>query len=371
MAEVTKPDYTYLWSSGGAIVAPSNVKIQTGWTAEVPPFQWENWSQNRQDQAIVHILQKGISEWDALSDYYFTASGVRSYVQGSDGVVYVAVQDSTGQNPTTDATDTYWKVAWIDQTALNSSIASAGPVVSSARNAIMNVTAASATATFNADEVIVKSTLGGNTKTLNTFSKVINLATTGAGGMDTGAAPVSGYVALYAIYNPTTATSALLGVNASAAAAPEVYGGVNMPAAYTYSALLTVVPTNGSSQFLPVYVFNRDVWIINLTTLSTGTPQASPTVHSISAAVPRNAKTVDATTSISSSISGVTLSSSLSGSVGGIGRKTNATTSAATGAGLDSVFTNVPVVTQQTIYYTATVGGGSMTFAIAINKYSI
>lgn len=110
--EISKPDYTYLWSSGGSIVAPSNTKIQTGWTAEVPPFQWENWSQNRQDQAISHILQKGISVWSSTGEYYFTTSGERSYVQGSDGNIYVAVADSVGQDPTTDATDAYWKLAF-------------------------------------------------------------------------------------------------------------------------------------------------------------------------------------------------------------------------------------------------------------------
>lgn len=111
--EISKPDYTYLWSSGGAVVAPSNVKIQTGWTAEVPPFQWENWSQNRQDQAISHILQKGISVWSSTGEYYFTTSGERSYVQGSDGNIYVAVADSVGQNPVTDTTDAYWTLALV------------------------------------------------------------------------------------------------------------------------------------------------------------------------------------------------------------------------------------------------------------------
>lgn len=108
--ETNKPNFQYVWASGGAKVTPSDVKIQDGWTAEVPPFQWENWSQNRQDEAILHLFQKGISEWDALSNYYFTAAGVRSYVQGSDGQIYVALQDSLNQNPTTATT--YWKVAF-------------------------------------------------------------------------------------------------------------------------------------------------------------------------------------------------------------------------------------------------------------------
>ena len=115
MSEVARPDLTYQWSSGGSIVAPSNTKIQTGWTAEVPPFQWENWSQNRQDNALVHIFQKGISVWSSTQDYYFAASAPKSFVQGSDGLIYEAVQSSTNQNPTTDTTNTYWRLAFRNQ----------------------------------------------------------------------------------------------------------------------------------------------------------------------------------------------------------------------------------------------------------------
>lgn len=105
--EISKPDYTYLWSSGGSIVAPSNVKIQTGWTAEVPPFQWENWSQNRQDQAIAHVLQHGISVWDAVTEY----QAGKSYVQGSDGLLYKARTTHTNVNPVTDTTFVNWTKA--------------------------------------------------------------------------------------------------------------------------------------------------------------------------------------------------------------------------------------------------------------------
>lgn len=115
MVEISKPDYTTLWSSGGAIVAPSTTKIQTGWTAEVPPFQWENWSQNRQDQAIAHILQHGISVWDAATEYQAN----KSYVQGSDGIIYRAKQTQTNQNPVTDTVQTYWYKAFASGTLLN------------------------------------------------------------------------------------------------------------------------------------------------------------------------------------------------------------------------------------------------------------
>lgn len=111
MVEITKPDLTYIWGSGGSIVTPSSVKVQTGWQAEVPPYQWENYIQNRQDTFNVHVNQHGICVWDALTSY-FTA---KSYVQGSNGTVYVAVQNSgpatTTQDPTTDTTNVYWTPA--------------------------------------------------------------------------------------------------------------------------------------------------------------------------------------------------------------------------------------------------------------------
>ena len=113
MALITKPDMEFIWASGGAIVEPSDVKKQTGWTPEVPPHQWENWIQNRQDKYLAHINQRGIPEWDGNAEY--EAAGL-SYVQGSNGVVYKSVAASgpatTTQDPTTDVTDTYWVVAF-------------------------------------------------------------------------------------------------------------------------------------------------------------------------------------------------------------------------------------------------------------------
>ncbi|MGM7734429.1 phage tail protein, partial [Yersinia enterocolitica] len=70
-------------------------------------------------------------------------------------------------------------------------------VVGTSRNAKMSITAASSTATFTADELIVQTALGGLQYKLSSFSKTINLATTGVGGMDTGTVPANGFVALY------------------------------------------------------------------------------------------------------------------------------------------------------------------------------
>ncbi|MBB5462865.1 hypothetical protein [Paraburkholderia sp. Cpub6] len=169
------------------------------------------------------------------------------------------------------------------------------PVIGSARNVAMTVAAASATATLTADEIVVGSALGGQKYVLASFSKTINLATTGAGGMDTGSAPASGYVALYAISNPTTGATALLATNATSTVAPSVYGGANMPAGYAASALVSVWPTNASSQFVLGSQRDRKIAIQPYTalTLPTSSTSIGTTALSISGAVPRNACAID------------------------------------------------------------------------------
>lgn len=113
MALLTKPDMQQVWASGGDIVEPSDLKKQQGWTVEVPPHQFENWIQNRQDEYLAHINQRGIPQWDGGTEY---EAGGLSYTQGSDGVIYKSVAASgpttTVQDPTTDVADTYWTIAF-------------------------------------------------------------------------------------------------------------------------------------------------------------------------------------------------------------------------------------------------------------------
>ena len=124
MTLITKPDMEFIWASGGAIVEPSDVKKQTGWTPEVPPHQWENWIQNRQDNYLAHINQRGTPEWDSNTEY--EAAGL-SYVQGSNGVVYKSVAASgpasTTQDPTTDVTGIYWTIAFAPNTLATETVA--------------------------------------------------------------------------------------------------------------------------------------------------------------------------------------------------------------------------------------------------------
>lgn len=122
MSEITKPSgINIIWASGGDKIDPGNVKYQTGWAVELPPRQWENFIQNKQDQAIAHINQHGVPVWDSATEYQAN----KSYTQGpTNGLVYKCVSTNINQNPETDVTNTYWKVAFVDTDgALSESVA--------------------------------------------------------------------------------------------------------------------------------------------------------------------------------------------------------------------------------------------------------
>ena len=99
MSEIIKPSNLSLtWASGGDVLDPGDTKYATGWQVEIPPRQWFNFLDNRQDEAIAHINQHGIAVWDSLTEY----QAGKSYVTGSDGNIYKAVTTNININPTTD-----------------------------------------------------------------------------------------------------------------------------------------------------------------------------------------------------------------------------------------------------------------------------
>lgn len=111
MPEIQKPsDLNVIWADAGDKIKPDNAKIQTGWLAEIPTRQNFNWLDGRQDQFIAHVNQRGIAEYDPTTPYL----GGKSYVQGSDGVIYFCFNtDVTGTDPVTDTTNTYWQEAFV------------------------------------------------------------------------------------------------------------------------------------------------------------------------------------------------------------------------------------------------------------------
>ncbi|HHJ4456106.1 TPA: phage tail protein [Citrobacter braakii] len=236
-------------------------------------------------------------------------------------------------------------------------------IVGQSRNAAMRITVASSTATWTADELVVETAIGGTQYRLNNLSLSINFATTGAGGMDTGAAPASGFVAIYAIYNPTTKTTASLAVNVTSAKAPEVYGGSNMPSGYTASALIAVCGTNSSGQLLPGMLTDR-TWMTPRTIVLNVTVQNSSwTSMTLAAMVPLNAKRV------MGDLAGATNSGNIT--MGGAGDSTNAI-----GASWPTYYLigqcpfDVELSSPQTMYYLNTMSSGSIiSFQVFVKGY--
>lgn len=110
MVDIVKPDISSVWAEAGAVIAPSNEKIKLGWTSEVPPHQYENFVQNRQDEMLAYLNQKGVPEWRTGTEYFLG----KSFVQDA-GKIYKANKNSGGllpsQKPSTDATNEYWEQA--------------------------------------------------------------------------------------------------------------------------------------------------------------------------------------------------------------------------------------------------------------------
>lgn len=221
-------------------------------------------------------------------------------------------------------------------------------VVGQSRNARMSITTSSSTATFTADELIVETSTGQQYR-LSAFNQTVDLGTAGAGGMDTGTVPATGYVALYAIYNPTSGASAILAVNATAARAPEIYGGTNMPAGFTASALASVWRVS-SGQFVVGHQHNRHISLPLAVVYSTVTGVTTISGVSFAAAVPKNAVAINGYLTVYENQSGVGVELSLYSSTSGIGQlRANATVTGQTSAAIASG--ELHVIDSQSLYY--------------------
>lgn len=151
----------------------------------------------------------------------------------------------------------------VDSVGLGSS--SVGGVVGDSRNSSMTTNAAS-TGTFTADVIVIGTALNGTLYELTSYSQVINLAITGAGGMDTGSPPLSGFVSLYAIYNPTSLAVSILACNVTTSTS-TIYSGTHMPSGFLASALIGIMVIAGG-KFFTAKLAGRTVSIVPTAVLS-------------------------------------------------------------------------------------------------------
>lgn len=121
MVDIVKQDMTYLWAVSGDVVAPDNAKIQEGWSVEAVPRQWWNWMQYRADSNIAYMLQKGLPEWDATTEYLANKSFVTS-----GGIVYKCLITNTNMAPLTNPTR--WARAFTDFSNATTALVPLAPV---------------------------------------------------------------------------------------------------------------------------------------------------------------------------------------------------------------------------------------------------
>uniref|UniRef100_A0AAU6VXP4 Tail fiber protein n=2 Tax=unclassified bacterial viruses TaxID=12333 RepID=A0AAU6VXP4_9VIRU len=109
MANITKPlGLSNVWANGGTKIDPGASKVNIGWVVQLPPYEFQNWVDNRQDQAIAHISQHGIPEWDSVTEY----QGLLSYTQGSNGIIYKCIATNTNKDPSNSLNSAYWAIAF-------------------------------------------------------------------------------------------------------------------------------------------------------------------------------------------------------------------------------------------------------------------
>lgn len=137
MVDIIKQDMTDLWAISGDVVAPDPAKVREGWAVEVVPRQWWNWMQYRADSNIAYMLQKGVPEWDAFTEYLANKSFV-----SSAGIVYKCLVTNTNLPPASNPTQ--WARAFADYSVASNALGSLTP----AANAIPYFTSASAASTF-------------------------------------------------------------------------------------------------------------------------------------------------------------------------------------------------------------------------------
>ena len=168
MAQILKPvNLSLTWASGGDVLNPGDTKYATGWNVEIPPRQWFNYLDNRQDTALAHINQHGIAVWDAATEYQYETLGEKSLAMGSDGIIYRTLTTNTNQDPTTTV-GVHWEIAFADSGAFYTKTESDANYLAKAQNladlpntatARTNLSVYSQAQTYTKTEVDAKTTV--------------------------------------------------------------------------------------------------------------------------------------------------------------------------------------------------------------------
>lgn len=155
------------------------------------------------------------------------------------GIVYQSLVDTNTTTPPS--------ASWAPVTN-----GSAGGVQGEAKN-LKGVWNTNTTATFTADQIALQDSSNSGFLLL-AFNKTLNLATSGAGGLDTGSLANNTWYNVFAIYNPTTSTPNIL--FSLSATAPT------LPAGYTLFARIGTIRIDGSAHMIGFIQYGPDTQFV-------------------------------------------------------------------------------------------------------------
>ena len=113
MTEFIKPQNLFKpWARLGNKREPIDSKKDLGYVKEIPTCEDFNWLEGRQDDFIAHTNQRGVPQHDMYTPYI----AYKSYVQGSNGNVYLAKTNHFGVDPVSDTTFVNWALVFSAQT---------------------------------------------------------------------------------------------------------------------------------------------------------------------------------------------------------------------------------------------------------------
>lgn len=142
--------------------------------------------------------------------------------------------------------------------------------------------ATAATATYTADEIILKNS-SGSTYVAKSVSFTVDITASGVNGLDTGSEASNTWYYVHAVYNGTS-TNGLISASATAP---------TLPSGYTYSALMGVIRNDGSGDFFPFLQKDRKISTQPNSVFASVAGVSSFTSVSVSSQVPPIAKSCD------------------------------------------------------------------------------
>lgn len=105
MAIQQRPNMENIWAALGGVAIPSQEKILEGWIEEIPLNIIANWIEQRQDKALLYLLQQGIADWGSATKY------PKNCFTKLNGKLYISLNPSSGISPE-QAGNTAWAIAF-------------------------------------------------------------------------------------------------------------------------------------------------------------------------------------------------------------------------------------------------------------------